>query len=123
MRSFGIFLGNFIWFCLSGAFVALLLFLIGIVCCMTLVFIPFGREFMKLAGLVAAPFGKTVENSFDDHPYLNILWMLVDFYALFTMLVGIVLCATIILIPFGKQCFKIAKLAAAPFGAVVLKDF
>jgi uncharacterized membrane protein YccF (DUF307 family) len=30
------------------------------------------------------------------------------------------LCVTIIGIPFGKQFFKIAKLALAPFGAVVV---
>jgi uncharacterized membrane protein YccF (DUF307 family) len=29
------------------------------------------------------------------------------------------LCCTIIGIPFGMQCFKIAKLALMPFGAIV----
>lgn len=32
---------------------------------------------------------------------------------------GAVLCVTIIGIPFGKQCFKLAKLALMPFGATV----
>ncbi len=32
---------------------------------------------------------------------------------------GILLCCTIIGIPFGLQCFKIAKLALMPFGATV----
>ena len=32
---------------------------------------------------------------------------------------GILLCCTIIGIPFGMQCFKIAKLALMPFGATV----
>ena len=34
-------------------------------------------------------------------------------------LLGLLLCATIVGIPFGLQYFKIAKLALAPFGAVV----
>ena len=32
-------------------------------------------------------------------------------------LIGILLCVTIVGFPFGKQFFKIAKLAIAPFGA------
>ena len=32
---------------------------------------------------------------------------------------GLIWCITIIGIPFGKQCFKLAKLAAFPFGATV----
>ena len=33
---------------------------------------------------------------------------------------GLVFCATIVGIPFGLQCFKLAKLALMPFGASVL---
>ena len=36
-------------------------------------------------------------------------------------LIGILLCITIIGFPFGKQFFKIARLAIAPFGARVVK--
>ena len=32
---------------------------------------------------------------------------------------GLLWCITIIGIPFGKQCFKLAKLALTPFGATV----
>ena len=34
--------------------------------------------------------------------------------------VGILLCITIIGIPFGKQFFKLAKLSLMPFGATVI---
>ncbi len=37
-------------------------------------------------------------------------------------IIGLLLCITVIGIPFGKQFFKIAKLALAPFGASVEKD-
>ncbi|MFV0414442.1 MAG: YccF domain-containing protein, partial [Oscillospiraceae bacterium] len=33
--------------------------------------------------------------------------------------IGLVLCITIVGIPFGLQCFKFAKLALFPFGAQV----
>ncbi len=55
-------------------------------------------------------------------PLLNLLWALVGggfITALEYALAGLVLCATIVGIPFGLQCFKIAGLALFPFG----KDF
>src|SRR5262245_7874845 len=50
---------------------------------------------------------------------LNLLWMifgggLVVFFEY--LLAGVVLCLTIIGIPFGSQCFKIAGLGLFPFG-------
>ena len=36
------------------------------------------------------------------------------------LLAGIILCVTVIGIPFGLQVFKFAKLAAFPFGATVV---
>lgn len=55
-------------------------------------------------------------------PILNLLWAIVGggfVTALQYALAGVVLCVTIIGIPFGLQCFKLAGLALFPFG----KDF
>ena len=41
--------------------------------------------------------------------------------ALAAVLNGLALCITIIGIPFGLQCFKLAKLALSPFGATVVE--
>ncbi|MBQ3830919.1 MAG: hypothetical protein II813_08410 [Spirochaetales bacterium] len=51
----------------------------------------------------------------------NILWFIISGIelAIGNFLLGCLLCITIIVIPFGKQFFKIAKLSLAPFGAVV----
>ena len=49
----------------------------------------------------------------------NILWIFLGggiLVSLFYVLGGIVLCATIIGIPFGIQCFKLAVVALVPFG-------
>ena len=53
----------------------------------------------------------------------NILWILLCGIWLFLewAIVGLVWCITIIGIPFGKQCFKFAKLALMPFGASVVR--
>ena len=50
---------------------------------------------------------------------LNVLWAILGgglILALEYVLAGLILCLTIVGIPFGLQCFKIAGLALAPFG-------
>ena len=49
---------------------------------------------------------------------LNLLWLILGGFivVLAYLLGGIILCITIIGIPFGIQCFKLAGLAVAPFG-------
>ena len=52
---------------------------------------------------------------------LNILWIVITGVplAIEALICGVVYCITIVGIPFGKQCFKLAKLALMPFGATV----
>ena len=51
----------------------------------------------------------------------NILWFIFAGFwqGVSWCLVGLLWCITIVGIPFGLQCFKQAKLALLPFGAVV----
>ncbi len=55
----------------------------------------------------------------------NILWFIFGglFLGLLWAALGLLLCITIIGIPFGVQCFKTAKLSFAPFGKDVKIDF
>ena len=48
----------------------------------------------------------------------NILWLILGglITALIWGILGILLCISIIGIPFGIQCFKLARLSLAPFG-------
>jgi uncharacterized membrane protein YccF (DUF307 family) len=48
----------------------------------------------------------------------NLIWFVFGGFAIFLayLLGGILLCVTIIGIPFGIQCFKLSLLGAAPFG-------
>ena len=54
----------------------------------------------------------------------NILWFLFGglLLALLWGIVGLLLCITIIGIPFGVQCFKFARLSLFPYGARVKLD-
>ncbi len=116
-------LGNIIWFLLFGLILGLTYFLVGIVCCLTIVLIPFGVACFRLAKLAFFPFGKTVETNYESHPAGNVIWLAFGGAgeAVSYAVVGAILCVTIIGIPFGKQFFKLMRLAALPFGATVEK--
>ena len=49
---------------------------------------------------------------------LNLIWFILGGFLVFFayLLGGIILCLTIIGIPFGLQCFKLSVLGLAPFG-------
>lgn len=55
----------------------------------------------------------------------NIIWIILAGLWMFIAysIIGILLCITIIGIPFGVQCFKIASYALAPFGKNVKTKF
>ena len=52
---------------------------------------------------------------------LNILWFVLGGFIIFFLylLGGVILCLTIIGIPFGIQCFKLSVLGLAPFGTQI----
>ena len=115
------FIGNLFWFLIVGIGSALGWLLLGIIWCVTVIGIPFGLQCFKFAGLTLFPFGKNVATRFSSHPIANIIWFILGGFGLMIgyLVAGVIWCVTIIGIPFGLQCFKMAKLAAAPFGAAV----
>ena len=114
-------IGNILWFLLTGLMSAIAWFFLGIIWCITIIGIPFGKQCFKLAGLSLFPFGKTVNSNFGKHPIANVIWIIFGGLelAIGFVLAGAIWCITIIGIPFGKQCFKLAALSLAPFGANV----
>ncbi len=54
------FLVNFIWLIFFGIPMALENFFLGCICCLTIIGIPFGLQFFKIARLSLMPFGATV---------------------------------------------------------------
>ena len=54
------FLVNIIWFVVNGWWMALGNFIIGCVWCITIIGIPFGKQFFKIAKLSLRPFGADV---------------------------------------------------------------
>ena len=114
-------LGNILWFIFGGFISALMFSLIGLLWCATIVGIPVGLQAFKAARLTIAPFGKkVVYGGGAGKIFLNILWLPFGIIlALNCCIWGILTSITIIGIPFGKQYFKLAKLALMPFGATI----
>ena len=116
-------LGNLLWFIFGGAISALSWCVAGCLWCITVVGIPIGMQCFKIASLVFFPFGKDVVYGGGAVSFIaNVFWIIISGIplALGAVLNGLLLCCTIIGIPFGMQCFKFAKLALMPFGTMVV---
>ena len=116
-------LGNLIWFLVGGFWQGLSWLLAGILWCITIIGIPIGLQCFKFASLAFFPFGKEVRYGGGAVSTIaNLIWLLVSGIplAIVAVLDGLVLCITIIGIPFGLQCFKMAKLALMTFGAEIV---
>ena len=116
---------NLIWIILGGLLSAIGWWITGLLWCITVVGIPVGLQCFKLSSISLNPFGKEVEYGGGAMSFLmNVLWFLFGGLelALGNFLWGCLLCVTIVGIPFGKQFFKIAKIALAPFGATIKRE-
>ncbi|MDR2809703.1 MAG: YccF domain-containing protein [Tannerellaceae bacterium] len=118
-------LGNIIWLIFGGVIIALEYLLAGLVLIITIIGIPFGLQALKLAMLALSPFGSKVTDSGGGSGCLsvlmNIIWILIGgiWISLTHLVFGLLLCITIIGIPFGLQHFKMAGLALTPFGKTI----
>ncbi len=114
------FIGNIIWLLLGGLTTAIEYFVAGLALCITIIGIPFGVQCFKMAMLMLWPFGSQVSESRANifGCVGNILWIVLAGWiiALTHLLYGVVLCITIIGLPFGMKHFSLAKLAFTPFG-------
>lgn len=117
-------LGNLIWFLCGGLWQGVSWTLEGVLWCVTIVGIPLGLQCFKFAGLAFFPFGKEICYGGGMGSLLaNLIWIVVSGLplALSAAINGLLLCCTVIGIPFGLQCFKFARLALMPFGASVVE--
>ena len=116
------FLGNLVWLVLGGLVVALLYFLVGLLMIITIIGIPFGVQLFKLGGYALWPFGHELVNG-PGQPgclstVMNLIWILLGWWeiALIHLAFGLLLCITIVGIPWGLQHFKMAVGSIFPFG-------
>lgn len=111
------------WFIFGGALTGLSWVTTGILWSITIVGIPVGKQCFKIASLCFFPFKKTVLFGGGSGTFLlNLIWISFTGWALAVeaVTIGVACCITIVGIPFGKQYFKIARLALTPFGANII---
>ena len=118
---------NILWLVLGGVVTAVEYIVASVGMMITIIGIPFGIQTLKIGILCLCPFGKRVEASPQSGGCLslimNILWIVMGgiWISLTHFGFGILLCITIIGIPFAKQHFKLAGLALTPFGKQIVE--
>lgn len=120
------FIGNILWFAFGGIWLGLSWVVVGLLCCCTIVGIPFGIACFRIAGFSFCPFGKKLvksESAGVCTALLNFIWIVFAGFwlALGSAILGVAYCITIIGIPWGIACFKIAQASFAPLGKKVVK--
>jgi uncharacterized membrane protein YccF (DUF307 family) len=119
------FIGNIIWLLFGGFVIAIEYFVASLLLMITIIGIPFGVQTLKLAILALWPFGSRVTDEGNSGGCLlilmNLIWILIGgiWICLSHLVFGLLLCITIIGIPFGRQHIKMAALALTPFGKTI----
>lgn len=121
--------GNIIWLLLGGLILGITYGLIGVLYCCTIIGIPVGMQAFKLAKFCFHPCGYQIESGEGLGAgcislILNIIWFFIGGLelALTHAVLGLILCITIIGLPFGIVHFQIARLALFPFGKSIEKE-
>ena len=113
-------IGNVIWLLFGGLEMAIVTFFEGILLCLSIIFIPVGLQFFKVAKFFIWPMGKKVVTTSPSglKSIINIVWLFVGGWgnALMYAFVGLLFCITIVGIPFGLQYFKLARFILTPLG-------
>ena len=118
---------NILWLVFGGIFTAVEYMIASLLMMITIVGIPFGMQTMKMAGLALWPFGKDVRSGVRSggclYILMNVLWIFLGgiWICLSHLGFGILLCITVIVIPFGMQHIKPPALALAPFGKDIVE--
>jgi uncharacterized membrane protein YccF (DUF307 family) len=124
-RAPGSTIGNVLWFLLAGIWLAMGYAIAAFLMTILVVTAPFGIASWRLATYVIWPFGKTVvknPRAGAASTLGNMLWFLLAgmWIALGHIISGLLLCLTVVGIPFGIVAFRLSVLALAPLGKEVV---
>ncbi len=117
---------NVLWFVLSGLWMAAGYVVAGLLMIIPIVTIPFSIAAFRLALFCVWPFGRTVVARPDGSGAMagvgNVIWLIFAgwWLALGHLLTGVLLCLTVIGIPFGVQNFKLIAVSLLPMGKEIV---
>ena len=126
-------LGNIIWILFGGLWLALSWWITAIIMIVFIVTIPWAKAAFMLGTFSLMPFGKTVIDRSEISGKKdigtgtlgtigNVIWLLLAgiWLSIANLILGALFSITIIGIPFGVQCFKLAKASLMPIGKQVV---
>ena len=126
-------LGNIIWFLCGGVIMGLAWWLVGLICFISIIGIPWGRACFVIGNFSFFPFGQEVisrdeltkEMDIGTSPLGtigNIIWFLLAgiWLAIGNIMSAVACFITIIGIPFALQHLKLAYISLAPIGKTVV---
>lgn len=126
-------IGNVIWLVLGGLWMALAWWLVGVVCFISIIGIPWGRACFVIGGFTLWPFGREAVSrrtlfgraDIGTGPLGvigNVVWLVMAgwWLALGHLGCAVIDCVTIIGIPFGIQHVKLALISLWPIGTRVV---
>jgi uncharacterized membrane protein YccF (DUF307 family) len=116
---------NIIWLVLCGLWMCLAYLLAGLLLCVTVIGIPFGIAAFRIGMYALWPFGYTAVERPDAGTGSfvgNVLWVVLAgwWLALGHVVTGVLLCLTVIGIPFGIANFKLIPLSLMPLGKEIV---
>lgn len=116
---------NIIWFVLAGFWLFIGYALAALLCFVFIVTIPFGIASLRIAFFGVWPFGRAVvpqPGKGVGSSLGNVLWFVLGgwWLALLHLITGVLLCLTIIGIPFGLANFKLINVSMRPFGREIV---
>ena len=126
-------LGNFLWFILGGIFMGISWWIMGLICFISIIGIPWGKACFVIGQFTFFPFGKEAISR--KELYLakdigtsgfgvigNIIWFLLfGLWLAIAHIINAIACfITIIGIPFGIQHLKLAGIALFPIGQTIV---
>ena len=126
-------IGNILWFVLGGFFMGLGWWLVGLLCAITIVGLPWAKACFVIGQFAFLPFGKeavsrAVVSGAQDigtgalGTIGNVIWFIFAgiWLALGHLASALACFVTIIGIPFGVQHIKLALIALAPVGKTIV---
>ncbi|GGQ10682.1 uncharacterized membrane protein YccF (DUF307 family) [Actinomadura coerulea] len=116
---------NVLWLVLAGFWMAMGYVVAGVICFILIITIPFGIASFRIAGFALWPFGRTTVPRRDAGAGSfigNIIWIVLAgwWLALGHLVTGVLLCITIIGIPFGIASFKLIPISLTPLGQEIV---
>ena len=126
-------LGNFLWFIVGGIFMGISWWIMGLICFISIIGIPWGKACFVIGQFTFFPFGKEAISRKELYQTEdigtsgfgvigNIIWFLLfGLWLAIGHIMSAVFCFfTIIGIPFGIQHLKLAGIALFPIGLTIV---